>query len=915
MRTKQESNNLINVYLGLFEYAVKFEEALNSSFILNEDNIEELIEKRCFTFLKTPLTEEEKEILKQRIKAKYDVYQEEGSAILGDYEHDYSWYINFLNSSKSDDFYWGRYENYLFNNKNFSRKVVEILDKDMKKVMSYIGDPNQDCFFSTRGLVVGDVQSGKTSNYLGLITKAADAGYRVFFILTGTIESLRRQTQKRVEEGFIGYDAVNGVDVGVGRENDRMPRSFTSRNKDFVSSDDQNTLYNTSNQIPMVFVVKKNVSVLSKIYSSLKKLNTKHDGQKINAPCLIIDDEADNASINTNKPDNDPTKINKKIRQILNLFTKTAYVGFTATPFANVFIGYDSNDEMLKDDLFPRDFIYALKSPSNYFGPRKYFYEDNDNLRIINDFNENFPLKHRKEFMPTRLNMFNSFYEAIDMFLLVNAIRDCRDIDTKTNRSMLINMSRNTDVQGHIADIVKEYVEESKKDIKQTSGYDAEYALKNETINRLFKLFTKQFNDLTNDIRWQDVFEHLYSSIKDIQIVVVNSSRASKKLDYETNTNGLRVIAIGGLALSRGLTLEGLCISYFYRNTAVFDVLMQMGRWFGYREDYADLCRIYISEQSRKYYCNIYNSIEELKNMIEDMGKEKKKPTDYGIRVRNDSIELSITARNKMRGTKIVVDRKSFYGGLFETSYLHRDLSINEQNIKAVFELLDKISIDMRDYEIKNHTYFRGVHKEDILKLIQSVSFNQDSGSFDISQIVRFLKKEDESLSFFDVLIMSGKSDENFIYKKLDIDQSFVQRKYDISNDGKIIRMSGVRAHLWGRTDTRIGLNDTLIKEFKINEENARAQDYLIENRAPLLIIYFVKPGDYAYDGEQKDLESSQRETEFIHELINQEHRFLVGLAIGFPGKENSTDKNATYIVNRTQNYYEKEHGEEDSEE
>ena len=285
--------------------------------------------------------------------------------------------------------------------------------------MSYIGNPKEEIPYSIRGLVVGDVQSGKTSNYIGLISKAADAGYKVIFLLTGTIESLRRQTQIRVEEGFIGYDSVNAVDVGVGR-GEKTPIAFTSREKDFVGSNDQNTTYKiSSNSEPMIFVIKKNVSVLKKIYASLKNINTNQFNQKIDAPMIMIDDEADNASINTNKPENDPTKINNYIRKILALFSRNSYVGFTATPFANVFISYDTDNEMLADDLFPKDFIYALESPSNYCGARKYFFEKNNNIEFIQDSNNDiFPMSHKKDWQGDYL--FGSFYKSINTFLLVN---------------------------------------------------------------------------------------------------------------------------------------------------------------------------------------------------------------------------------------------------------------------------------------------------------------------------------------------------------------------------------------------------------------------------------------------------------------------------------------------------------------
>lgn len=248
------------------------------------------------------------------------------------YLPEFDWYQNFLNSENAQTYYWDRYKNYLETTKHFPKEVINVLEnKTLFSLMSYLGNPKDSSSFSVRGLVVGDVQSGKTSNYLGLLTKAADSGYKVIFILTGTIESLRKQTQQRVEEGFIGWDSFNGVAVGVGR-GDPTPKAFTSRAKDFVGTDDQNTTYKLSNYSsePMIFVLKKNVSVLKKVFSSLRNINTTTTQPKINYPALIIDDEADNASINTNKPNNDPTKINRYIRNLLSLFTRNSYVGFTA---------------------------------------------------------------------------------------------------------------------------------------------------------------------------------------------------------------------------------------------------------------------------------------------------------------------------------------------------------------------------------------------------------------------------------------------------------------------------------------------------------------------------------------------------------------------------------------------------------
>ena len=404
MKTREE---IFGIYLDFYSSDVKVRKISNPFYIPDEQSIFDSIQKTEDTYKQIlpeiVLSDTEREIVINKIKSVHSIYQEEGDALLGDYEHDYQWYENYL-SEGCDEYYWIRYKNYLAVQKHFPPKVIDTLEKDtLRKIMSYLGNPNDESGFSIRGLVVGDVQSGKTSNYLGLVTKAADAGYKVIFILTGTIESLRKQTQIRVEEGFVGYDVVSATDVGVGR-GDKTPKSFTSRSKDFVADDDQNTNIKISNypSEPMIFVVKKNASVLKKLYSSLKNINTTKQYQQIHAPMLLIDDEADNASINTRKPEDDPTKINKYIRSILKLFARSSYVGFTATPFANVFISYDSEDEMLKDDLFPRDFIYSLKAPSNYCGSRKYFFDENSNVRFILDGDEAvFPMKHKKEWLYT----------------------------------------------------------------------------------------------------------------------------------------------------------------------------------------------------------------------------------------------------------------------------------------------------------------------------------------------------------------------------------------------------------------------------------------------------------------------------------------------------------------------------------
>lgn len=654
----------VDAYVSFFQTKKKLYEATKPNFVLTDETIIQMVDETQQQFGEGyRLSDEEIELVIRRIKSLNTIFQDEGSALLGDYEHDYEWYNKLLASDEFEQYYWNRYKSYLQNKSNpLSNTVIDILENNtLKNIMSYLGDPRENTtHYSIRGLVVGDVQSGKTSNYIGLATKAADAGYKVIFVLTGTIESLRQQTQQRIEEGFIGYNSVNGEDVGVKR-GAKTPKAFTSRANDFTGKADQNTTYRISDYSsePMIFILKKNKSILKKVYASLKTINTSAEHQKIDYPILVIDDEADNASVNTNKLDgeHDPTVINGYIRKILALFTRSSYVGFTATPFANVFISYDSDDEMLSDDLFPRDFIYALYPPSNYCGARRYFFSINNNVHFIkDDYQEIFPLNHTKEW--TGSTLYSSVYYAVNCFLLTNAIRDIKDPIKTTHRSMLINMSRFTAVQLVIKDIIEGYVKDVVRNVKQCYKLPEAMYSSNPYLKNLKDCYTKEFSKTTfsgKQLTWKQVLDKFYEATKNIDVVVVNSSKQSRKLNYDEHKEGLRVIAIGGLALSRGLTLEGLSCSYFYRNTSTYDVLMQMGRWFGYRDGYEDLCRIFLTKETHDFYKEICLAIETLKSDIDKMGRAHKKPADYGIRVRN-SDELSITARNKMQNTKTKID-------------------------------------------------------------------------------------------------------------------------------------------------------------------------------------------------------------------------------------------------------------------
>ena len=877
----------------LFQILMKLDEIIGP---IPEDVIEQRLNDTRAKFNDDfPLDDELFIELKKLIHAEFTIVQNEGDAIVND-EHE-SWYKGKENEYGSE--YWSRYKEYLIQHKRFPILTVQNLERDLNNIVDLLGNPNSDANFARRGLVIGDVQSGKTSNYIGLLSKAVDAGYKVVILLTGTIEKLRQQTQIRVEEGFIGYDSLNQKRIGVSKINlgskTATPISMTSRASDFTGKLDHNTVLSLNDKSqPFVFVIKKNTTVLKKLYEALKNINTSKQRDSINQSLLMIDDESDNASINTNDPENDPTRTNKLIRQLLNLFDKSTYVGFTATPFANVFIDPTTEDEMLKADLFPEHFIYALDSPSTYFGANKVFIESDHYLRLINDVDENiFSYKHKKEWNGDRL--FGSLNKSIYAFMIMNVIRDVRGQEN-SHRTMMINVSRFVNVQSRVTDIVRSLVEGLLRSIRQQAHRDKSISLLNDDIEAIHQSWLEEYQ---NDVTWEQIQDNLYKSNENIEIIEVNSSKKSVgKLDYENSPNGLRVIAIGGSVLSRGLTLEGLTISYFYRNTSTYDVLMQMGRWFGYRPGYQDFCRIWISEESASWYRDIAEATNELKLDMKYMKELGKKPREFGIRVRNDSSDLIITSRNKSRSTKKVTDFGSFYGGYFEAPYILSDLDTIRLNQKT-WEIFIR---NIASKHASSHPHiFKNVSVSEVISFLNQLKL-PNSFRFDVKQIVNFLEPRAMTnvVSLFDVVMVDGASNESKIYNKHNVagfDHYFVERSFDMLDVDKI-RISGSRARLGGKTDTKFGLSPDEIKEVenqRIKEnEGLKSQSYLEKGRRPLLLIYPLS----------LKVPSKVEDKPVYHE-IKEEGLIPISVAIGFPRTDQVNEPSSSnYIVNKHYDYF-----------
>ena len=644
------------------------------------DAIAEAIENGPFK----ALTDEEKLKVRAILESSFDITQGRGCSVKSDYT---PWLKGRL--SEIDFYYWNRLRDYLLEEQVLPPNVVSRLDSLSEEILDYCGNPDDDGAWSRRGMVMGHVQSGKTTNYTALLCKAADAGYRIIILLAGLTNSLRAQTQQRLDETFIGRQSVFRPDVtdeGFSILNyatkRRIPFFGTTRDRDFNRAIAQNygvTLASTKE--PTIFITKKHKGTLENLRDWIRDQN---QGERVPEPLLLIDDEADNASINTSKDPARSTAINTVIREILQLFDRSSYVGYTATPFANIFIDPDSAHEMLGDELFPRNFIKALDPPTNYVGAHRLFDEEGDlrgkMIRVIDDFAESVPLVQpaaRKHEFPVG-GIPPSLKNAIRVFLLTVAIRRLMG-DGKKHCSMMINVSRFNDVQANVEGEVYEYL----RMIKDAVAVNARSrgTPTDPSIVELRANFQREFADSKFGV--DEVMSSLHQAISPVRVVTVN--RHGGKLDYEQNRrNGLHVIAIGGLALSRGLTLEGLTVSYIIRNASASDTLMQMARWFGYRGGYEDICRLYMPEASRDHYDQIHFAIEELDGEIRLMEQLGKTPEDFGLKVRQSPTGIRITAANKMRSASEFKLAQDYSGRHIEGHAIFNDQSDNRRHRELV---------------------------------------------------------------------------------------------------------------------------------------------------------------------------------------------------------------------------------------
>ncbi|MEN6326001.1 MAG: Z1 domain-containing protein [Syntrophomonas sp.] len=854
-----------------------------------------------------PMSDDEYTRVLRMLFERLQVHMDNGIAVV-----DPATYKPWLDTRRADIdfFYWNRYREYLLINKDWNEQVVSTIGRDADGILDLLGNPAEKGIWKRRGLILGDVQSGKTANYTSLCNKAMDAGYRVVIVLTGTQENLRKQTQERMDYELVGLESEAFLDkygrqmsIGVGKIDPKhYVATFTSKANDF----DQKLLNNLNLRIttcaePVLFVVKKQKQRLDYLYKWLKRYNAREDGL-IDEPMLLIDDEADNASVNT-KSEDSPTAINHCIRQLLSLFTRTSYVAVTATPYANIFIDPDSEHEMLKDDLFPSDFIYCLNPPSNYIGNQAYFGESGayeNQICDINDAEEVLPLKHKKEYVLETLP--KSLFEALGYYLLCNAVMDLNAAVTK-HRSMLINISRFNNLHKQILDHVQTWLDRIRIDVQNYRGFPPDKACQIPSIKFLRTIWDEYDLGLVSGVSWEVIqHEYLHEAISPVRIAVVNQQTGARSLDYSAyKENGLRVIAIGGISLSRGLTLEGLCVSYFYRNSQAYDTLLQMGRWFGYRPGYERLCRLWMSKEARECYSHITIATAELRDEISDMIRNELTPRDYGLMVRShpDSIDtmvgkLLVTARNKMQAATEFVHTISVSGYLIETPRFLNRVNILENNYGSMMNFIGRLDkyekLTTGNIFGSDRNMWKDVPAAEVGWLVREFLTDPFYLKFNSDSLADYIEKK-EFLQYWDVVIPEGDSEETIEIaggRKIHLQKRFT----DSGREGESLRINGDKSRVGSRPCTKYGLLLDGIKEIeRMAKKGANLSDkaYLINGRKPLLLLHFIdiEPG-------KDPIAAATREK------LKEKGKYLTAIGLGFPGVSVEVGhQKVVYIINK----------------
>lgn len=709
------------------------------------------------------------------------------------------WYEARKRSIRS--FYWKHYQQQLSKPEgSWEPEAVAVLDVSTDDVINRLSDPTRTDVYQVKGLVMGYVQSGKTSHFSGLIAKAADAGYRLIIVLAGTLDILRQQTQRRIDKEIVGRELLGTEEYGTDADwsafvqHHGIPREIgyfdferlTNRQEDYAAlvqhlaalqftrvdpSRPFNDPVNLAGAPVRLAVIKKTPKRITNLTDDLERLRALRTVLE-HVPTLVIDDESDQASINTT----DQTKPGKKgkrtstnfaISRLLELLSRAQYVGYTATPFANVFINAED-----AADLFPKDFIVSLPRPDGYMGVSDFYDFDSEP--------DGFRSNRRAFVRPVEgLNSDDkNLPEAIDSFVLAGAIKLYRQhCDPEAYRfrhhTMLIHHSAKKVVH-----------EEEAKEVRDIFKGGSRY----RTLERLRKLFKQDFTHVSAvrapgepfPKRFGELTPFISDCITRIcdekPVLIVNGDNQDDTPDFDQRP--VWAILVGGAKLSRGYTVEGLTTSYYRRPTGAGDTLMQMGRWFGFRPGYRDLVRLYIGKRERKgkLVIDLYEAFgavcrdeEALRRELQKYAKGDLTPRQVPPLVLQHAPYVPPTSKNKMFNAKI--ESMDLAGAWTEKTSAPMGTSDMVVNLEGSGLLLSQCrsvgrylcTLTNKDGARRAFDAFAGlVGTESVMNFLEEYRWQESRGGIKPIELeLKYIRKQNESgrLTEWLVLLPQAKTD------------------------------------------------------------------------------------------------------------------------------------------------------------
>jgi hypothetical protein len=734
------------------------------------------------------------------------------------------------------DSHWSLLKNYLLNKENpWNEEMIQSLDLASTAVVDHLVPPLSQRPLTSKGLVLGYIQSGKTANFSAVIAKAVDEGYKLIVVLSGMHNNLRLQTQARlVEELEKPKPEACMTLTRVDEKGDFDKRQTVTANRALGSKDGF-----------ALVVLKKNTHVLRAFNDWVSKASEENIR---NCPTLIIDDESDQASINTNKPEQNPTVINAKIRELIEYFNKVSYVGYTATPFGNLLV-----DGRIEDDIYPRDFFICLEKPPTYFGPEELFGRMGVNgdevkrpipvIRILPEHEEN--KVEGKEVIP------DSLCVAINSFVLSGTLRLIRG-QRNSHIMMLVHISHLISDHEKYFEWVQQYINDLQLQFDQLTALPEAFL---KMLKDDHQITSKFMGEKWTDIDGKKLFKEVKGFIDRIEIILENS-KSEDRLSFERD-EPLWGIVIGGNTLSRGLTIEGLTVSYFDRTTKQYDTLLQMGRWFGYRKGYVDLTRIYVTEEMKKHFYHLATAEQDLRDTIHSMAANGERPIDVAIGIRAFP-NLRVSAANKMRNA--VRSSLTYSGSKIQFRTLNISANSLRQCHEAVTSLYSSLAsgngkrLTHKFEDWQNCTIFRNVNTEFVMQFLDVYDLNTNNLRFEkvlgrryISDLNKYGELNDWSVCFMStkggtkVTMSNGAT--FYLYKRSTLDsditgQDSVTLKslvppadelIDLADviDFKSTSLPGLKKEVFDGS----GNTDTWIRRYKRPKERGLVLVYPIESR------------------------------------------------------------------------------------